>query len=601
MTNSDSTAHGAPAAGGHRRRFRPFVKATFAALVASLGVGIFASPAFAHTATVSGVPSCAASTYSITWTITNDFPETETATVQSVTGGLPTLSATTVSVAPTSSGLTSTTITQTLPATASGTISISVLATWPAPSPFSMTATASVTLPTGCFPPAGVTVTKSILSPATPVTLPAGSPTHVVYGLTVKNTSAALATTGGVTITDTIPTGTTYVPGSATCVTGGALPTCNATESGTTVSFAIGSQLAANASYVVSFAVTVDANDPAETIPNLATWSGPGCQPTNDSETCQTNKVYIVVTNPSLTVVKSANTGAVTAGQAAPVVYTLLVSNPANQTSPSPTESGVTVTDVVPSGLTYVSESCGALTASSTPSCTSSYDTTTRTVSYTLGFPIAVGASYPLTFTATVNAGDTASIVNTGSWTGPGCTPAAGTTTCATNTVIITVANFTVSKSDSAGSNSVNPGDVVYYTLSAKNIGTGPGSITVTDAVPTGTTLTTPAPACPANTASTCSVSVTGSSISWVITSLAAGATYDLTFAVKVNAGTGGTHILNTGVFTEPGCTTAGGCSTNTTDNPVPPPTGSGAPPATVPTTPAKPVAIKNATSRPHR
>jgi hypothetical protein len=82
-------------------------------------------------------------------------------------------------------------------------------------------------------------------------------------------------------------------------------------------------------------------------------------------------------------------------------------------------------------------------------------------------------------------------------------------------------------------------------------------------------------------------VSVTGSSITWVITSLAAGATDDLTFAVQVNPGTGGTHILNTGVFTEPGCTTAGGCSTNTTDNPVPPPTAPQAPTTTttVPTT----------------
>jgi hypothetical protein len=260
------------------------------------------------------------------------------------------------------------------------------------------------------------------------------------------------------------------------------------------------------------------------------------------------------------------------------------------------------VTDVVPSGLTYVSESCGALTTSGTlssPSCNASYDSVTQTVSYTLGFPIAAGTSYPLTFTATVNASDTTTILNTGHWTGPGCptnTPAPG---CATNTVPITVANFSVSKSDSAGSSSVNPGQVVSYTLTATNSGSGPGSITVNDGAPTGTTLTTPAPACPAGTSATCTVTVTGSSIAWVITNMPGNSSDALTFAVTVNSGTGGTTINNTGTYTEPGCTTAGGCSTNTTHNPVPPPTTPGGPtttttvptPTTTPTTtPATPV-----------
>jgi uncharacterized repeat protein (TIGR01451 family) len=258
--------------------------------------------------------------------------------------------------------------------------------------------------------------------------------------------------------------------------------------------------------------------------------------------------------------------------------------------------AGATVTDLVPSGLTYVagSASCGALTKTgtpSTPSCTPTYDASTGTVTYALGTGVTANASYPVTFQATVNAADTTSIANTADWTGPGCTPTAPATTCPSNTVTITVANFTVSKSDSAGSSSVDPGQVVTYTLAAANIGTGPGSITITDSAPTGTTLTTPAAACPANTTSTCAVTIAGSDISWVITNLPAGSTYNLAFAVVVNPGTGGTHITNTGVYTEPGCTTAGGCSTNTTDNPVPPPTTpSSQTPAPSAQTPTNPV-----------
>jgi len=577
MTNLDSTTADAPQTGGRRRRSRQFLKASLAAVVAMLGVGFFATPAFAHDLTVTGVASCPANTYTITWTITNDYPEIETATVNSVTGGLGSLTATSVTIGNGSvSNLTSATITQTLPATTTGPIAISVTGTWPLPSYDKVTVTNSVTLPTGCFPP-GLSVIKSIKSPASPVSLAAGSATPVVYELAIENTGV-LATPSGITVTDAAPVHTTYVAGSAACLSGSS-PACTANESAGVVTFTLAAGFASGATYLVSFAVTVDATAPAGTITNTATYTGPGCHPSDDSSTCSTLPVtFTVFVNPVVTVSKTANTSAVTAGQAAPVTYTLTATN----TSSVPTNKATVITDTVPSGLTYVS---GSAKCGSTPSCTATFDASTQTVTFTLGSGIPAGASESVTFQGTVNSTDTTSISNTASYTG-NCTPAAPATTCQAGPVIITVANFTVSKSDSAGSNSVNPGDVVTYTLAAKNTGTGPGSITVTDAAPTGTTLTTPAPACPANTASTCSVTVTGSSISWVITSLAAGATDNLTFAVEVNPGTGGTHILNTGLFTEPGCTTVGGCSTNTTDNPVPPPTQPGTPTTTTTTVP---------------
>ena len=585
MTNFETTSRQGYQPTARRRRFRPFLKATLATVVAVLGVGLFASPAFAHTNTVAGLAQCASPNYSITWTISNTYAGGEIASVLSVTGGLATLSS--------SSGIViaanaSTTITQTLPATDSGTVTISVQGVWPAPNGATTTASASVTLPTGCFPPA-ISVHKT----ASPSIVTAGSPTQVVYTLAVTNDSA-LTTSTPITVTDAVPAGTTYVAGSAACGSGTAgganEPSCSPppTESGGVVTFVLTAGLQYQATADLSFQVTANAGDPSETIPNTAYYSYVGCTPTAPATTCPSNTVPItVVNNAAVVVVKTANTGNVTAGQTTPVTYTVTVSNP-SPPAYSTTTAGVSVSDVIPSGLTYVagSASCGLLLPTgTTPTCTRHLRRIDQHRQLRSSGPESPpNASYPVIFKATVNAGDTSSITNTATWTGPGCTPTAPATVCSTS-VTITVANFTVTKSDSAGSSLVTPGQVVTYMLAAKNTGSGPGSITVNDAAPTGTTLTSPAPACPANTAGSCSVTVSGSSISWTISSLAAGATDDLTFAVIVNPGTGGTHILNTGVFTEPGCTTAGGCSTNTTDNPVPPPTSPGTPTTTTTTT----------------
>ena len=440
MTNEESTVSAAPETGGRgRKRHRTFMLAGAATALSALGIGVFASPAFAHTNDVSGVVSCANSVYTITWTIDNTYNGPETATVSSVTDGTATLSQTQFPIAANSSA----TITQTLPATDTGTITLGIIGSWvgfTSPTPD----TGSVTLSGGCVAP-DVTVTKSIASPATPVTLPMGSTTPVVYDLTVTNESATDATTAGVTVDDAVPAGTTYVAGSATCVTGGSV-SCSPGESGGTVSYDIGDGIAPNGTYVVSFAVTLDPTTGAGTISNTGSWRGPGC----DSDlACPTNIVTFTVTSTSVT----------------------------------------------------------------------------------------------------------------------------------------------VSKSDSDGSNAVNPGDVITYTLAAENGPGAPASLTVTDAAPAQTTLTTPAPACPSGTSSTCSVAVSGSSITWTITDMPAGATYDLTFAVKVDGSATGT-ITNTGSYAGPGCTTAGGCATNTTHNPVTPPTSSGSPTTTVapaPTTTAGP------------
>ena len=69
--------------------------------------------------------------YTIVWTIANDFNETETGSVISVTGGLSTLSSTTYSIAASpGQPYSSTTLTQTLPPSASGLITLDISSTW---------------------------------------------------------------------------------------------------------------------------------------------------------------------------------------------------------------------------------------------------------------------------------------------------------------------------------------------------------------------------------------------------------------------------------------------------------------------------------------
>ena len=95
--------------------------------------------------------------------------------------------------------------------------------------------------------------------------------------------------------------------------------------------------------------------------------------------------------------------------------------------------------------------------------------------------------------------------------------------------------------------------------------------MTVTDAIPAGTTYVAASASC--GTTPSCSVSVALGTVTWTLTSVAALSTNNLTFQVTVNAGdANGSTISNQGSFTDvmtPGCGNAATCVTNTVTNPV--------------------------------
>ncbi len=116
-------------------------------------------------------------------------------------------------------------------------------------------------------------------------------------------------------------------------------------------------------------------------------------------------------------------------------------------------------------------------------------------------------------------------------------------------------ASFSVVKSASAPS-VVGGLQQITYSISADNVGSVSGAITVSDVVPTGTTYVSSSPA----------ASLSGSTLTWSGVSVSAGQTTVFQFTVDVNAGV--SSVANTATWSGPGCATTT-CATNTVTTPT--------------------------------
>jgi uncharacterized repeat protein (TIGR01451 family) len=110
-------------------------------------------------------------------------------------------------------------------------------------------------------------------------------------------------------------------------------------------------------------------------------------------------------------------------------------------------------------------------------------------------------------------------------------------------------ADLVVTKSGSPGT--VQPGANINYTITLTNAGPGPAqTVTLTDAVPAGTTFVSFAQTVgPAFACTTPAVGGTGT-ITCTIASLAASASATFQLVVKTNIGPGGTSVSNTATAT---------------------------------------------------
>jgi len=216
------------------------------------------------------------------------------------------------------------------------------------------------------------------------------------FTLTPQNIGLA-ATSGVITVTDTLPTGITPISASGTGWTCGA-------PSGQVISCTRSDVIAAatNAYTPKTFdAITVLANvsttASAGTVQNQAAISGGGQQNTsNDTATLNVT----IGSSPDLTITKGHSPTNFTAGSTA--TYTLNVSNIGNQS----TSGTVTVTDVLPTGITYSSFTGTGW------SCSASGQIVTCTRSDAL----ATSASYPtITLTVSVASNAPSTLVNNAS------------------------------------------------------------------------------------------------------------------------------------------------------------------------------------------
>ena len=294
---------------------------------------------------------------------------------------------------------------------------------------------------------------------------------------------------GKVTVTDEVPTGTTLVEKSITN---------NGVESNGTITWT-DIEVKAGDTVEVSFKVTIN-NDTKTSVRNTAVIDDK--TPTNPTETTVAN----------ITGVKSVDKSNAKVGDT--LIYTIKLTNSGNG------DGKVTVTDEVPTGTTLVA---GSITANG------SYNEKNRTITWT-DVEVKAGKTAEVSFKVTINNDTTKSVTNKAIIDGK--TP--------TEEVETKVANITGAKS--VDKSTAKVGDTLTYTIKLTNSGNGDGKVTVTDEVPTGTTLV--ADSITANG----SYNEENKTITWTDVEVKAGKTAEVSFKATINSDTK-TSVTNKAVI----------------------------------------------------
>ena len=338
---------------------------------------------------------------------------------------------------------------------------------------------------------------------------PVASGGTLTYTLVVTNTGPSNAT--GVTVTDVLPVGVTFVSANSTQGT--------ATNASGTITGAIGN-LASGASATVTITATID---PSTVGPISNTATVTGNETDTDSSDNTSTTTTAVTRSVDVGITKTDSSDPVLAG--AQVTYTILVTN----SGPS-TATNVTVTDVLPAGLTFVSASSTQGTATNA----------SGTVTGAIG-TLAPAATATITIVASVGGGATGSITNTATVTSTETDTNSANNSASQSTTITPSINLGITKTDLA--DPVVAGNNVTYTITVTN--TGPSAatgVTVTDVLPANLTFVSATPS--QGTATNASGTITGA-----IGNLASGANATITVVATVAGNFSGT-LTNTATVT---------------------------------------------------
>lgn len=317
------------------------------------------------------------------------------------------------------------------------------------------------------------------------------------YTLTVSN-AGGVATSGVVTVTDTLPASLTSPVGSGTgwtCNTAGQTVTCTRADA-----------LNAGASYpAITITANVSATAPAS-VTNTASVSGGGQTNTaNDSASDPTTINQVA----DMTITKS-HTGNFTRGLTGS--YSIVATNSGTVA----TSGTVTVTDTLPAGLTPT------VAAGTGWSCNIAAQTVTCTRSNALN----AGASYPaISITVSVAQNAAASLTNTATVSGGGQAVTSNDTASDPTTIVsssdLSLTKVTTSPGSGIGTNAT-------FTITVSNAGpTNATGVAVRDQLPAGLTYVSSTPSVGSYNS--------GTGV-WTVGNLASGSSATLTLVARVDA-----------------------------------------------------------------
>ncbi len=391
-----------------------------------------------------------------------------------------------------------------------------------------------------------------------------GDTNPVVPGSTVPYTVVISNTGNGAgsgVVTDTLPSNLTLASSPAPACPATSPQSCSIGVNGQVLTFNV--TISAHSSLTATFSAVVSASDTADVVNTASITTGP-CNGENTCSSTVTNPV------PNFSVHKTDVPGdGATVLPGSTIPYTVVISNVGNGAG------SAVITDTLPSNLTISGSPNCVTTGTVGDDCTVANPSGST---WTFSVTLAAGDTATATFSAVVSASDTTDVVNTAAiTTGPCNQPsqvtsgarAHDTTVTCSSTVTNPVPVLSVVKSSTPASGStVALGSTVTYGLTLTNSGTADATgITVTDAIPNGTTYVASSASC--GGAPGCSVTEANNTVTWTGITVHPGTAnaVALSFQVTVNSNdTNGEVIPNFAVFTNvgtPGCTTAT-CDTNT-------------------------------------
>lgn len=285
----------------------------------------------------------------------------------------------------------------------------------------------------------------------------------IIYSVVVSNTGNLAAT---VTLTDTIPVGTTFNPNSV--IVGGLPQPGSAPDTGINVGTVV-----PGASVTVSFAVNITSLPSPQLITNQASSTYAFTTPDGRAltGTAVSNIVTLPVSAPNVTVTKSTLSTAVAIGDI--VTYSINITNAGLEEV-----DNVLLNDPIPEGVTFVTGSVfwnGVSLPTANPALGIPIGSLNPGISGVLTYNVVV-TSVPLSASITNQATVT---YNSGVFTG----------STFSNTVVVPVYQPNISIAKSANTANATVGDTVSYTLSVNNTGNYPATLTLSDIIPSGTTF----------------------------------------------------------------------------------------------------------------